>query len=161
MNYYLTIPSPLGELSLLASEQGLRGVFFEQHRYFNGVQQAQFAPELAILQQTADQLNDYFAGKRRQFDLQLDLQQGTVFQQKVWRALAQIPYASTRSYAALAQQIGQHSASRAVGAANGRNPFSIILPCHRVIASSGKLTGYAGGLERKQKLLQFEQSQIS
>lgn len=161
MNYYLTIPSPLGELSLLASEQGLRGVFFEQHRYFNGVQQAQFAPELAILQQTADQLNDYFAGKRRQFDLQLDLQQGTVFQQKVWRALAQIPYASTRSYAALAQQIGQHSASRAVGAANGRNPFSIILPCHRVIASSGKLTGYAGGLERKQKLLQFEQGQIS
>jgi len=161
MNYYLTIPSPLGELSLLASEQGLRGVFFEQHRYFNGVQQAQFAPELAILQQTANQLNDYFAGKRRQFDLQLDLQQGTVFQQKVWRALAQIPYASTRSYAALAQQIGQHNASRAVGAANGRNPFSIILPCHRVIASSGKLTGYAGGLERKQKLLQFEQSQIS
>lgn len=161
MNYYLTIPSPLGELSLLASEQGLRGVFFEQHRYFNGVQQAQFAPELAILQQTANQLNDYFAGKRRQFDLQLDLQQGTVFQKKVWRALAQIPYASTRSYAALAQQIGQHSASRAVGAANGRNPFSIILPCHRVIASSGKLTGYAGGLERKQKLLQFEQSQIS
>ncbi len=157
MNSYLILPSPLGDLSLLASATGLRGIFFEQHRHFKGVQQAQFSSEHPILNLAAQQLRDYFAGTRQQFELPLDWQQGTAFQQKVWRALLRIPYASTCSYAELARQIGQASAVRAVGAANGRNPFSIIVPCHRVIASSGKLTGYAGGLSRKQSLLQFEQ----
>lgn len=161
MNFYSYCPSPLGELTLLASDQGLRGVYFTEHRHFTGLQQASHQPEARHLQQTIRQLQEYFEGQRQSFDLTLDLAQGTEFQQKVWRALQQIPFAATCSYAQLAVQIGSAKAVRAVGAANGRNPWSIIIPCHRVIASSGALTGYAGGLHRKQMLLKFEQDQLN
>ena len=109
-----------------------------------------------MLQAAQAQLAAYFAGTRRSFDLPLDLERGTAFQQSVWRALLQIPYGATLSYGALGAVIGKPSAVRAVGAAVGRNPVSIIVPCHRVLGAHGALTGYAGGLERKTALLQGE-----
>jgi methylated-DNA-[protein]-cysteine S-methyltransferase len=102
-----------------------------------------------------DQLHAYFAGTLREFDLPLVLR-GTDFQERVWRQLASIPYGETTTYGSIAAQLGKPTASRAVGAANGQNPISIVLPCHRVIGQSGKLTGYAGGLDKKEKLLRFE-----
>lgn len=110
----------------------------------------------ALLLTTIEQLNQYFNGGRQRFDLPLDLSQGTKFQQKVWHALAQIPYGETISYAKLAQNIGQPTAYRAAANANGKNPFSIVIPCHRVIASDGSLGGYTGGIDKKQLLLAIE-----
>lgn len=109
-----------------------------------------------MLRLAARQLKDYFAGERTTFDLPLGAV-GTEFQHRVWRALAEIPYARTWSYADLAARVGSPGASRAVGLANGRNPISIVVPCHRVVGSDGSLTGYGGGVERKQALLQLEQ----
>jgi methylated-DNA-[protein]-cysteine S-methyltransferase len=109
----------------------------------------------ATLRQTQRQLNEYFAGERRAFSLPLDFR-GTDFQRRVWQALLTIPYGETRSYAHIARQIGRPTAVRAVGAANGRNPLSIVAPCHRVIGSSGQLTGFAGGLATKAQLLALE-----
>jgi methylated-DNA-[protein]-cysteine S-methyltransferase len=103
-------------------------------------------------------LQEYFAGKRQRFDLPLDLDQGTAFQQQVWRGLLEIPCGSTMAYGSLGTRIGRAAAVRAVGAAVGRNPISIVVPCHRVVGANGSLTGYAGGLERKTALLQLEQS---
>jgi methylated-DNA-[protein]-cysteine S-methyltransferase len=108
-----------------------------------------------VLLEAERQLNDYFAGKLRKFSLRFDFA-GTEFQKEVWRALAAIPFGETRSYGDIARQIGRPKAVRAVGAANGRNPISIIVPCHRVIGSNGKLTGFAGGLETKAFLLKAE-----
>ena len=113
-----------------------------------------------MLLETERQLNDYFAGKRKSFSLKLDFQ-GTEFQKKVWAALLTIPFGETRSYGQIAKQIKNPKAVRAVGAANGKNPMSIIAPCHRVIGSSGKLTGFAGGLEAKARLLALESQQAS
>jgi methylated-DNA-[protein]-cysteine S-methyltransferase len=146
----ITMPSPLGVLRLHAHADELVGVYLpDQH--------APPAPHQAsdVLRATAAQLTEYFAGERRAFDLPI-APRGTGFQEIVWRALVAIPYGQTRSYGALAQAIGRPSASRAVGAANGRNPISIIVPCHRVIAASGDLTGYAGGLAAKKWLLAHE-----
>jgi methylated-DNA-[protein]-cysteine S-methyltransferase len=112
-------------------------------------------PAHPTLLETERQLREYFAGKRDRFDLPLEFS-GTEFQKKVWRALLEIPYGETRSYRSIAQQIGHAAAVRAVGAANGRNPISIVAPCHRVIGSSGKLTGFAGGLDVKERLLALE-----
>ena len=112
-----------------------------------------------MLLKVKQQLEQYFAGQRQQFNLPLDFQ-GTDFQQQVWRALLTIPYGETRSYKDIALQIGNEKAVRAVGAANGRNPISIIAPCHRVIGSGGALVGFAGGLDKKQILLSLEQGQI-
>lgn len=109
-----------------------------------------------ILLQTISQLNEYFAGQRQQFDVPLNLQVGTVFQQTVWQALCDIPYGQTISYARLAQLVGKPTAYRACANANGKNPISIIIPCHRVIASDGGIGGYTGGLDIKKKLLQIE-----
>ena len=153
---YTEFNSPLGVLCLAASDTGLSGVYFEQHRHFKGIQGWQAAPEHPALQLATQQLNEYFAGQRQHFDLPLDISSGTPFQQSVWRALQQIPFGQTCSYGDLAASIGKSSAVRAVGAANGRNPLSIIVPCHRVIAANGALTGYAGGLKNKQALLQLE-----
>lgn len=111
--------------------------------------------QLPILREAARQLGEYFAGTRRRFDLALDFA-GTEFQRQVWAALLTIPFGETRSYSDIARQIGNPSAVRAVGAANGRNPISIIAPCHRVIGASGSLTGFAGGLPAKQYLLALE-----
>ena len=148
----ITLPSPLGLLRLYAHSDELVGVYLPE-------QEAPAAPHFAtpILSDAANQLVEYFAGRRHTFDLPL-APRGTGFQQRVWRALTAIPYGETRSYGELAHSIGRPSASRAVGAANGKNPISIIIPCHRVIAASGELTGYAGGLAAKKWLLEHERS---
>lgn len=158
MHYaYKTMPSPVGELTLVASEKGLAAILWENDK--SG--RVPFAGLLAeeskhpLLNEVEQQLQEYFDGRRKTFSLALDFI-GTDFQKKVWQALLQIPFGETRSYAQIAQQVGNPKAVRAVGAANSRNPISIIAPCHRVIGSNGKLTGFAGGLEAKAYLLGLE-----
>ena len=158
MKHYLTIPSPLGTLRLLASSKGITGVYFEQHKHLRPDNDSQHDPASSLLQEAARQIAAYLAGERQSFDLPLDFDHGTPFQHQVWQALQTIPYGSTISYGQLAQRIERPKAVRAVGAANGRNPLSMIIPCHRVIAASGDLHGYAGGLERKRVLLEMEKS---
>lgn len=150
--------SPLGKLTLVANGRGLAGVYFEHHAHFPGTARMQRDDHLPVFDLVREQLAAYFAGQRKSFSVPLDLSTGTAFQQQVWRLLAEIPYGETVSYAALAKKLENPRAVRAVGAANGRNPFSILLPCHRVIASDGRLTGYAGGLKNKAFLLKFEAS---
>jgi methylated-DNA-[protein]-cysteine S-methyltransferase len=156
---YTEYQSPIGKLLLAASERGLAGVYFEEHRHFKGMDGWQRDDVHSVLQQTRLQLAAYFAGERREFDVPLDMTGGTAFQQAVWQALRTLPFGATASYAQIAKYIGKPGAVRAVGAANGRNPISIIVPCHRVIASSGALTGYAGGLDNKKLLLALEAEQ--
>lgn len=151
-----TMDSPVGELKLVASEKGLAAVLWEgddPRRVPLGPLVED--PENAILLETERQLRAYFAGTLTRFTLKLDFR-GTAFQKSVWEALLTIPFGETRSYAEIARQIGRPEAFRAVGAANGRNPISIVAPCHRVIGSTGKLTGFAGGLAAKQRLLGME-----
>lgn len=157
MYHYRTLPSPVGLLKLVGSDKGLAGVLWEQERagrvpHLQTGLQAQPHP---LLQEAATQLTEYFAGTRTVFDLPLDFT-GSDFNRRVWKALLEIPYGETRTYGQIARQIGAPTASRAVGAANGRNPISIIAPCHRVIGANGKLTGFAGGLAAKTYLLQLE-----
>jgi methylated-DNA-[protein]-cysteine S-methyltransferase len=161
MIYYKWIDSPLGALLLTSDERSLTGLYLQNQTYFpQQTEDWQASEQITPLIQTQAQLAEYFAHQRQQFDLPL-APQGTAFQKQVWQVLRQIPFGETLSYGALAKKIGKPDASRAVGAANGQNPISIIVPCHRVIASNGKLTGYAGGLDRKQWLLQHEQAQLS
>jgi len=155
MIYYTEHPSPLGSLLLAASERGLCGVFFEEHKYFNGPLGWQRDPVHPHLCNAARQLDEYFAGRRSVFDIPLDLS-GTPFQQAVWEALQALPFGGTTSYQAIAQRIANPKAVRAAGTAIGRNPVSIIVPCHRVLGTAGALSGYAGGLVRKQYLLAHE-----
>ena len=153
-NRFTYYDSPLGTVTLQANEQGLLGVWFETHTTKPedlGIQEDSFP----IFQSVKDQLDRYFAGEAVQFDLPIAAK-GTPFQQSVWHALTTIPYGETWSYAQLADAIGNPKAVRAVGLANGKNPVSVIVPCHRVIGKNGKLTGYAGGVERKQRLLAIE-----
>jgi methylated-DNA-[protein]-cysteine S-methyltransferase len=151
-----TMASPVGELTLVASEQGLRAVLWAEERAGRvKLAERRDDPAHAILAEAVRQLSQYFAGERRAFDLPLD-PVGTEFQKAVWTGLNAIPYGETRSYAALATAIGRPGASRAVGAANGRNPLSIVTPCHRVIGANGTLTGFAGGLAVKRWLLAHE-----
>lgn len=157
--FYTEYQSPIGKLLLAASELGLAGVYFEEHKHFKGMDGWQRDDAHFVLQQTRLQLAAYFAGARREFDVPLDMRGGTAFQQAVWQALRTLPFGATASYAEMAKHIGNPGAVRAVGAANGRNPISIIVPCHRVIASSGALTGYAGGLNNKKLLLALEAKQ--
>ena len=147
--------SPAGQLSLAASEKGLVRLEFEDR-----VQK--FDPKRVMLQKSQNalaaymrELHEYFSGKRRVFSIPLDLR-GTEFQLQCWRALLEIPYGETRTYADIAREIGHPHAFRAVGMANNRNPVAIIVPCHRVIASDGTLCGYGGGLDLKRKLLEME-----
>jgi methylated-DNA-[protein]-cysteine S-methyltransferase len=158
MNYYKKMQSPVGELKLVASDKGLAAILWENddpNRVRIG------APiedkKHPVLVEAETQLRYYFAGKLKKFTLKLDFV-GTEFQKKVWQALLTIPFGETRSYADIAKQIGNPKAVRAVGAANGKNPISIIAPCHRVIGSDGKLTGFAGGLKVKACLLEIESS---
>ena len=148
--------SPLGSMLLAACNNQLVGIWFEGQAHLPDLSAC--APDAGqpVLQQAKVQLQDYFAGQRHQFDLPVTLAGGTTFQQTVWQALLAIPFGATCSYGQLASRIGQASAVRAVGAAVGRNPLTIIVPCHRVIGASGSLTGYAGGLDRKTALLQLE-----
>ena len=152
----LTYASPLGPLLIAASTQGISGVYFESHRHFKGSAAWHYAPEHPLLLAAVLQLQQYFSATRVEFDLPLDISGGTAFQQTVWRALQTIPAGASRSYSELAQSIGKPGAVRTVGSANARNPLSILIPCHRVIAASGALSGYAGGLQNKQDLLAFE-----
>ena len=148
--------SPLGRIILAATGNQLLGVWFEGQRHQPDTTTWPCAGDHPVLQQTRDQLTEYFAGHRTAFELPLDLSSGTGFQQDVWRALLLIPRGATRSYGALSADIGKPAAVRAVGGAIGRNPLSIVVPCHRVIGAGGALTGYAGGLARKTALLQLE-----
>ena len=156
MHVSKTMRSPVGELTLVASANGLAAILWENDRpgrvKLNIVAQDDNHP---VLRETERQLNQYFAGTRTHFDLPLDFA-GTDFQKKVWAALLTIPFGETRSYAQIAAQVGSPKAVRAVGAANGRNPISIVAPCHRVIGSNGTLTGFAGGLDAKRVLLALE-----
>ena len=154
-----TVPSPLGELTLVATASGLAAILWENdmpERVRLGPLVAQ--PDHPVLVEAEQQLAAYFAGTRTAFTVPLDVK-GTAFQKRVWAALLTIPFGATRSYADIARQIGQPSASRAVGAANGRNPVSIVTPCHRVIGAAGALTGFAGGLAAKTHLLAHERGQ--
>ena len=154
-----TIPSPVGLLTAVAGARGLAAILWEDDDPARtGHRGAVEAPDHPVLCETAAQLGQYFDGRRRSFTLPLDMA-GTEFQQAVWAALRTIPFGETRSYAAIARQIGRPSASRAVGAAIGRNPVSIVVACHRVIGAGGSLTGFAGGLAIKRHLLALEGAQ--
>ncbi|MFM0731748.1 methylated-DNA--[protein]-cysteine S-methyltransferase [Paraburkholderia sediminicola] len=158
---YKLMNSPVGELKLVASDNRLAAILWENDKP-NRVRLPEMveADDRPILLETERQLNEYFAGTRDRFDLELDFR-GTDFQKKVWAALLTIPFGETRSYSDIATQIGNINAVRAVGAANGRNPISIVAPCHRVIGASGDLTGFAGGLANKMFLLSLEAGQTS
>lgn len=158
----LVIPSPVGPMRAFASDRGLRAIVFsDSDPARNGVRgtivTGKSVPDAhrVMLEAVAVQLTEYFAGSRTTFDLPLD-PLGTEFQQLAWQALSKIPFGQTRSYGEQARAIGRPSAVRAIGAANGRNPLTIVVPCHRVIGTNGMLTGFAGGLHRKRALLEHE-----
>lgn len=155
---HAVLDSPCGPLTLVARDGRLAGLYMTDQRHRPAPET--FGPraevtDLPVLKKAAEQLADYFAGERTVFDLDLAMA-GTPFQRRVWDALRDIPYGRTVSYGELAAALGQPTASRAVGLANGRNPVGIIVPCHRVVGANGSLTGYGGGLERKRWLLGFE-----
>jgi methylated-DNA-[protein]-cysteine S-methyltransferase len=157
MRSHTVVDSPCGPLTLVAQGAALCGLYMEQHRH--RPDQLTFGepdPRADVFARAETELKEYFAGQRTEFEVPLTLV-GTPFQQRVWTALLDIPYGATTSYGELADRLGQPTASRAVGLANGKNPVSIIVPCHRVVGSTGSLTGYGGGLERKRYLLDFEQ----
>ena len=160
MSYaYKTVDSPVGQLKLVAKGSKLAAILWENDRPDRvRLGPLHEDPQCPVLLQAERQLAEYFAGKRNRFDLPLDFA-GTEFQKQVWAALLTIPYGQTRSYRDIAIQIGRDKAVRAVGAANGRNPISIVTPCHRVVGASGDLTGFAGGLRAKALLLALESSQ--
>jgi methylated-DNA-[protein]-cysteine S-methyltransferase len=151
-----TWSSPLGAMLLAASHDGLAGAWFDGQRHFAGRDAAwTMDPEQPTLREAVRQLQAYFERRLRTFDLPLD-PHGTPFQRAVWRAISTVPYGATIPYAALARQAGVEGGARAAGAATGRNPLSIIVPCHRIVGADGALTGYAGGLARKRALLDLE-----
>ncbi len=154
--FYKEMSSPVGKLKLVASANALVAVLWEKERANRlKLDTAKLHRRHPILLETERQLDEYFAGARTHFELPLELR-GSEFQNKVWRALTEIPFGQTRSYFDLANMIGSPKASRAVGAANGKNPLPIVIPCHRVIGSDGTLTGFGGGLETKATLLAHE-----
>lgn len=150
--YFHEFPSPVGTLTLVATERGLNGLYPDGHA---PAPEPEWLRDAAPFREVCRQLDAYFAGDLREFDIPLDLQ-GTPFQLKVWNALLDIPFGETIHYGEQARRIGQPQASRAVGLANGRNPISVIVPCHRVIGKNGSLTGYGGGLSMKRHLLNLE-----
>lgn len=152
--YFSYFPSPLGEITLTATDAGLSSLKFTQAKN-NTVIPDTYCENEAVFLEVKRQLTEYFAGERQSFDLLLDVK-GTPFQQKVWQALMLIKQGDTKSYGWIAKKIDNAKSVRAVGTANGANPISIIVPCHRVIGTNGKLTGYAGGLALKAKLLMHE-----
>lgn len=147
-----TCESPLGRLTLTAKASGLDGLFFPERAPLLD----ETARNPTEFVDVAEQLGDYFAGRRRTFELALDLSAGTPFQRGVWQSLQLIPYGETISYTELANRLGRADRVRAAGAAVGRNPLPVIVPCHRVVGTDGSLTGYLGGLQRKQALLESE-----
>lgn len=152
------MPSPLGEILLVANVRGdaLRGLYLEGQKYFpEDAARWTASPRLPLFRDAIAQLGEYFAGKREHFRIPLE-PAGTAFQRAVWREIARVPYGTTISYSELARRCGRPSAVRAAGAATGRNPITVIVPCHRIVGSGGALTGYAGGLVRKRVLLAIE-----
>ena len=145
-------------MTLVAHDQALVWAGFDDQKHALDFSQVPESPQHPMLEMASNALHEYFAGARSQFDVPLDLSSGTAFQQSVWTALMDIPMGATTSYGAISQSVGKPRAVRAVGGAVGRNPISIIVPCHRVVGSNGALTGYAGGLPRKIALLQLERS---
>ena len=157
--YQMTRPSPLGDVLLAATDAGLAGVWFvEGQMHMPDSSEWLTNEQHSLLLSTAEQLMGYFKGQRQTFDLPLATSWGTPFQRRVWQALTQIPFGKTTSYGQIALAIGNPKAVRAVGAAIGQNPHSIVVPCHRVLGANGALTGFAGGLQRKHYLLQHEAS---
>ncbi|MCX7277916.1 MAG: methylated-DNA--[protein]-cysteine S-methyltransferase [Burkholderiales bacterium] len=148
--------SPLGPMLAAASDHGLCGLWFDGQRHIPDMSDWPMVPQHPALQATHTFMQAYFEGDTSSFSLPLDLHGGTTFQQEVWQALLRIPSGASTTYGALSHSLGRPSAVRAVAGAVGRNPISIIVPCHRVLGSDGSLTGYAGGLERKTALLQLE-----
>jgi methylated-DNA-[protein]-cysteine S-methyltransferase len=154
MTHYSTVDSPLGEVLLIGDEDGLVGLYLSTGKHV--VQAPRIARrDDAALADVREQLDEYFAGKRTEFDVRLNAH-GTPFQLRVWQALREIPFGETASYGQQALRVGEPGAARAVGLANGRNPISIIVPCHRVVGANGSLTGYGGGLPAKRWLLDHE-----
>lgn len=154
--FLVTGDTPIGPLTLVADGDAVVGVYMSVH--LHAPAESEFGAEVdddPVLGEASRQLREYFAGDRVEFDLPLH-PVGTDFQQRVWRALQDIPYGATWTYGELARHIGRPSASRAVGLANGRNPISVVIPCHRVIGADGSMTGYGGGIERKRWLLAHE-----
>jgi len=156
MTYHTIMPSPLGNILLTADERGLTGINFQDGQGAKNPPRSS-VEAMAPFKEAVAQISAYFRGKRRSFDLPLS-PAGTAFQRRVWDALREIPYGRTVSYGDLAKRLGKPTASRAVGAANGRNPLPIVVPCHRVIGSDGRLTGYYGGTHLKEFLLNLEGS---
>lgn len=156
MNYFTIFTSPLGKITIQANQTQLLGLWFETHTTMPDALGERY-DDHPVLFAAKEQLAEFFTGQRTQFELPLKTQ-GTDFQQRVWRALQDIPFGETWSYKQLAEHIGKPKAVRAVGAANGKNPISVIIPCHRVVANDGRLSGYAGGVERKRALLDLEKS---
>ena len=153
--------SPLGGLLLGSDGEALTGAWFDGQRYHPSMgAEWQRRSDLPILQSAARELAEYFAGERTEFELAL-APSGTSFQRSVWRAIASVPYGETIAYRDLAERVGQPRAVRAAGAATGRNPWSIIIPCHRIVGADGALTGYAGGIERKRALLALEGAKLA
>ncbi|WP_431688603.1 methylated-DNA--[protein]-cysteine S-methyltransferase [Hahella sp. NBU794] len=157
---YIDIDSPLGRVRLAAQNGELTGCYFDGQKYYPELTPAwRHHPDCVVLQEAARQLELYFAGQLQRFDLPL-APKGTAFQQEVWRALSDIESGRLSTYQQIANFLGRPRATRAVGAAVGRNPLSVIIPCHRVIGGNGSLTGYAGGLNRKQALLELEKAPL-
>ena len=160
--YQHITPTPLGDMRLACTTNELIGAWFvHEQRHAPHCDTWATQDQHPILQATAKQLNEYFAHQRTAFDLPISFAWGTEFQNAVWQALRSIPHGQTRTYGAMAQHIGKPQAVRAVGAAIGKNPLSIIVPCHRVVGALGQLTGYAGGIERKAALLTMETAFMS
>jgi len=156
MRYYDTYQSPHGQMLLVATGKGLAGVYFRGQKYFpDAKKQWQRDPRCAILKQAKRELAQYFAGRRKRFDVALD-PDGTPFQRSVWKSIARVAFGKTLTYGELAKRAGHPGSARAAGAATGRNPISIMVPCHRILGANGSLTGYAGGLARKRALLRLE-----
>jgi methylated-DNA-[protein]-cysteine S-methyltransferase len=154
---YTTVASPIGELLLVGDGQSLQGLYMQEGRKPMRID-AGWTRAASPFAHVQAQLREYFDGQRVAFEIPL-VMHGTTFERRVWSALQEIPYGETVSYGELARRIGQPSASRAVGLANGRNPISVVVPCHRVIGANGSLTGYGGGIERKRLLLELESGQ--
>ena len=158
MRYYDRFQSPQGGMLLLASDEGLAGVFFDRQKY-HPEKQADWKrnPAHKVLRQAKRELAEYFAGKRKRFGVAL-APEGTSFQRSVWKAISGVGFGETISYGELARRAGHPGSARAAGAATGRNPIGVIVPCHRIMGANGSLTGYAGGLERKRGLLALERA---
>lgn len=156
MRYYDTLKSPQGEILLVATDDGLSGIYFKGQKYFPKKDKAwQRAPNNAPLKRAKRELAQYFSGKRKRFAVPL-APEGTPFQRAVWKAISTVGFGETITYGELARRARHAGSARAAGAATGRNPLGIIVPCHRILGSNGSLTGYAGGLQRKRALLALE-----